>query len=199
MMYKDWDSLKENCLQCRKCSLCETRTNVVFGVGRNDAEVLLIGEGPGHNEDMQGEPFVGRAGQLLDKFLAAVGIKRGDVYIANMVKCRPPENRDPLPAEQEQCIKWLYNQIELLSPKIIFCLGRISAMKFIRPDYKVTIEHGSFIEKDGILMAGTFHPASLLRNPRQKPDAFSDFRKLRDLILTVCNHTPVDVLSPESE
>ena len=131
-MYDNWEQLKSDCMGCMKCELGKTRTKLVFGVGNENAKVLFIGEGPGANEDLQGEPFVGRGGQLLDKFLAAVDLDRKkNIYIANMVKCRPPQNRDPLPAEQEMCIGWLREQTRLLKPKIIVCLGRISATKLI--------------------------------------------------------------------
>ena len=144
---------------------------------------MFIGEGPGENEDLQGEPFVGRGGQLLDKMLAAVDLDRKtNVYIANIVKCRPPKNRDPLPEEQEACIGWLRNQVALIRPKIIVCLGRIAAMRIIKPDMKITREHGQFFEKNGTLMMATLHPAALLRNPNQKPAAFEDFLKLREKI-----------------
>ena len=176
-----WETLEQECLSCRKCSLCETRTNVVFGVGNKSADILFIGEGPGQNEDLQGEPFVGRGGQLLDKMLAAVDLDRKtNIYIANIVKCRPPQNRDPLPEEQEACINWLREQVRLLRPKIIVCLGRIAAAKLIKPDIKITKEHGIFFEKNGVLMMATLHPAALLRNPGQKPGAFEDFLKLRE-------------------
>lgn len=182
-MFSQWKELQENCLACRKCGLCETRHNVVFGVGNPEAKVLFVGEGPGENEDLQGEPFVGRGGQLLDKMLAAVDLdRRTNVYIANIVKCRPPQNRDPLPEEQEACIGWLRNQFALIRPKIIVCLGRIAAMKMIKPDIKITKEHGVFVEKNGVLMMPTLHPAALLRTPAQKPAAFEDFLKLREKI-----------------
>ncbi|MBO5254057.1 MAG: uracil-DNA glycosylase [Clostridia bacterium] len=182
-MYDNFEELKENCLNCRKCGLCETRTNVVVGVGNPRSGILFIGEGPGENEDLQGEPFVGRGGQLLDKMLAAVDLDRKkNIYIANIVKCRPPKNRDPLPEEQEACIEWLRNQVALIRPKIIVCLGRISAMRIIKPDIKITKEHGQFFEKNGVLMMATLHPAALLRNPNQKPAAFEDFLKLREKI-----------------
>ena len=182
-MYDNFEELKENCLNCRKCGLCETRTNVVVGVGNPRSGILFIGEGPGENEDLQGEPFVGRGGQLLDKMLAAVELDRKkNNYIANIVKCRPPKNRDPLPEEQEACIEWLRNQVALIRPKIIVCLGRISAMRIIKPDIKITKEHGQFFEKNGVLMMATLHPAALLRNPNQKPAAFEDFLKLREKI-----------------
>lgn len=188
-MIKNWDELKSACMQCTKCQLNKTRTNVVFGDGSSNSEVLFIGEGPGKTEDETGLPFVGRAGKLLDKFMEAVGISRQDVFIANIVKCRPPQNRDPLPNEQEACIEWLRNQTALLQPKIIVCLGRISAMKLIKPDFKVTKEHGMFFEKNGVLMMGTFHPSALLRNPNNRPAAFEDFRILRDKMNEICEHT----------
>ncbi len=182
-MINDWNKLREVCSQCRQCGLCETRHNVVFGVGPTDAKVMFVGEGPGENEDLQGEPFVGRGGQLLDKYLAAVDLDRHtNIYIANIVKCRPPKNRDPLPEEQEACIGWLRNQFALLRPKILVCLGRVAAMKLIRPDFKITREHGIFFEKNGVLMMATLHPAALLRNPNQKPDAFQDYLTLREKI-----------------
>ncbi|MBR5540157.1 MAG: uracil-DNA glycosylase [Clostridia bacterium] len=189
-MEQNWNGLKSQCMHCRACGLCETRHNVVFGVGNPQAEVLFIGEGPGENEDLQGEPFVGRAGKLLDLMLEAVGLSRKhNIYIANMVKCRPPQNRDPLPEEQEACAHWLAEQIRLISPKIVVCLGRIAAFHFISPDFKVTRQHGEFIEKDGILYMGMFHPAAILRNPNQKPVAFDDFVTLRDKVQEICTHT----------
>jgi len=189
-MYENWEQLKADCMQCRKCGLCETRTNLVFGVGNENAEVMFIGEGPGENEDLQGEPFVGRGGKLLDKYLEAVDLDRKkNIYIANMVKCRPPKNRDPLPQEQDCCIDWLREQTRLIRPKIIVCLGRISAQRLISKDFKVTQQHGQFIEKGGILFMGTFHPAALLRNPNHKPDALEDFLALQRKIKEICDHT----------
>lgn len=189
-MYTGWEPLKKDCLSCARCPLSETRTHLVFGVGNETAEVMLIGEGPGEQEDLRGEPFVGRGGQLLDKYLEAVGLDRKkNVYIANMVKCRPPQNRDPKPEEQEACIGWLREQVRLIRPKIIVCLGRIAAQHLISPDFKVTREHGVFTEKNGTLMMGTFHPASLLRNQSQKPLALEDFLKLREKIREVCERT----------
>ena len=179
-MKMTWEELESTCLQCRKCGLCEKRTNVVFGVGNRSADVMFIGEGPGENEDLQGEPFVGRAGQLLDKMLAAVHLDRHtNIYIANIVKCRPPKNRDPEPDEQDACLPWLRSQVALVRPKIIVCLGRVAAMKLLKPDIKITKEHGEFYERNGVLMMATLHPAALLRNPNNKPAAFEDFLKLR--------------------
>lgn len=177
------DELELQCKGCRKCGLCEDRTNVVFGQGKKDADIMLIGEGPGENEDLQGKPFVGRSGQLLDKFLASVDLSRDkNVYIANMVKCRPPKNRDPKPEEQTLCIDWLRAQFKIIRPKIIVCVGRISAQRLISPDFKVTKQHGEFIEKNGVLMMGTYHPAAILRNPNNKEAAFGDWLALRDKI-----------------
>ena len=177
------DELEIECKQCRKCQLCEGRTNLVFGIGKKDADIMLIGEGPGENEDLQGQPFVGRSGQLLDKFLESVDLSRNkNVYIANMVKCRPPKNRDPKPEEQDMCIDWLRKQFKIIRPKIIVCVGRISAQRLINPNFKVTKEHGVFVEKNGVLMMGTFHPAAILRNPNNKGLAFQDWLALRDKI-----------------
>ncbi len=179
-MYTNWTELEQACKGCEKCNLCHTRTNVVFGMGNPKADILFIGEGPGENEDLEGLPFVGRSGKLLDKMLAAVDLNREEnIYIANIVKCRPPQNRDPFPEEQEACINWLRNQVMIMKPKIIVCLGRIAATKLIKPDMKITKEHGIFFEKNGVLMMATLHPAALLRNPNNKPAAFDDFLKLR--------------------
>lgn len=174
-------ALREQVLGCEKCGLAATRTKVVFGTGTPTARVMLIGEGPGKNEDLQGEPFVGRAGELLDKMLLAAGFSRDEnVYIANMVKCRPPENRDPTPGEVESCIGWLRAQVKILRPRYIVCLGRVAAQHIIAPDFKVTKQHGEFTLKNGVWMMGTYHPAALLRNPNDKPAAFADLLALRD-------------------
>lgn len=188
-MYPTFEALEAACKNCSQCALAKTRTHVVVGGGNRRAEVLFIGEGPGEQEDLRGEPFVGRAGQLLDKMLAAIGLDRSKIYIANIVKCRPPQNRDPLPEEQEACIGWLREQTRFLSPKIIVCLGRIAGMRIIKPDLKITKEHGIWFEKGGILMMATLHPAALLRNPAQKPDAFLDYLSLRDKIVEICERT----------
>lgn len=183
MTVKAMDELKLQCSSCNKCKLKDTRTNVVFGVGNPEAEIMFVGEGPGENEDIQGEPFVGLAGQLLDKYLKVIGLSRKEnIYIANIVKCRPPQNRDPEADEQECCIQWLRAQTRIIKPRIIICLGRIAAQKLISEDFKVTRQHGEFIKKGNILFMGTFHPAALLRNPGNKPDALSDFQNLRDKI-----------------
>ena len=180
-MYSTWEELESACRSCTKCDLCEGRTNVVVGMGNPNAKVMFVGEGPGEQEDLQGKPFVGRSGQLLDKMLDAVDLDRNkNIYIGNIVKCRPPKNRDPLPEEQEMCIDWLRSQFMLIRPKIIVCLGRIAAIRLIRPDFHIMKEHGEFFEKNGVLMMATLHPAALLRNPNNKPGAFEDFLKLRE-------------------
>ena len=175
----EMEKMREQCLECTRCHLCETRTNVVFGVGPEDAKIMFIGEGPGENEDLQGEPFVGRAGKLLDDMLELIDLDRSKVYIANMVKCRPPKNRDPLPEEQNACAPWLSRQIELINPRVMVCLGRISAMPFIPPDYKITKEHGQWFEKDGRQVMAIYHPAALLRDPRKRPETFDDLKKIQ--------------------
>lgn len=176
------EQLKRECLDCRSCGLCETRTNVVFGKGNPDADVLFIGEGPGEQEDIQGLPFVGRAGQLLDKMLDAAGIPSDRIYIANTVKCRPPKNRDPLPEEKAACRPWLEKQIERINPRFVISLGRISAVDHVKEDIKITREHGKWIEKNGRKYMAMLHPAALLRNPNLKPEAFADFITLREAL-----------------
>ena len=184
-----WEALKEECLHCQKCGLAATRTNVVFGDGCETAEVLFIGEGPGANEDAQGLPFVGRAGKLLDDMLEMINLDRSKVYIANTVKCRPPENRDPLNVEKDACIDYLRRQTALLKPKIIVCLGRIAAMEIIKEDFKITQEHGQWFEKAGIQMMALYHPAALLRDPRRRPETFDDLKRLQAKIREICDHT----------
>ena len=191
-MSDSWEAIERDCESCKECSLWETRTNVVFGVGSREAEVLFVGEGPGANEDAQGEPFVGRAGRLLDDMLALIGLAREDIYIANIVKCRPPQNRDPLGVEQDACIEYLRRQVRLLRPKLIVCLGRIAAMRIIRPDYKITQEHGQWVQKGDFQITAFYHPAALLRDPRRRPEAFDDLKGLQAKIREVCTHTKVD-------
>lgn len=173
------NELKKECEACRKCELCESRSNIVFGVGNENADIMLIGEAPGENEDLQGQPFVGRSGKLLDEMTGEFGLFRNkNIYIANMLKCRPPKNRDPKPSEQELCLDWLKRQIEIIDPKIIVCVGRIAAQKLISKDFKVTKQHGEFVEIDGRLYTGTYHPAAILRNINNKPLALGDWEKI---------------------
>ncbi len=173
------EALAHSCAECQRCALGSTRTNLVFGTGNPNADLLFVGEAPGEQEDLSGTPFVGRAGQLLDKFLLAVDIERQDVYIANILKCRPPKNRDPLPEEEDACIEFLREQVRLIRPKIIVCLGRISAMRLIKPDFKITKEHGVWFEKGNFLMTAVYHPAALLRDPRKKEDMLEDMKKIK--------------------
>ena len=189
-MENQYEVLRQECLSCQKCPLAQTRNHVVFGAGVPNAEVVFIGEGPGENEDLQGQPFVGRGGALLDKYLQAVDLSREkNIYITNMVKCRPPQNRDPHPDEVANCIGYLGRQLEIIRPKIIVCLGRIAANALIEKGFKVTKQHGQWFEKNGVFMMGTFHPAALLRNPHNKPDAFEDMLALQKKIREICDHT----------
>ena len=179
---QDWNGLEQTCLNCTKCGLCQTRHNVVFGVGPRDADVMFIGEGPGEQEDLQGEPFVGAAGKLLDDMLSIIDLSRENCYIANIVKCRPPHNRDPLETEQDACIDYLRNQVALIRPKIIVCLGRIAAMRIIKPDFRITREHGAWTEKNGVWMTAIYHPSALLRDLTKRPETFDDLLSLREKI-----------------
>ena len=183
------DELKKGCEACRKCALGSSRKNSVFERGSRQAKLMLVGEAPGGKEDETGIPFVGAAGQLLDKYLEAVGIDREEVYICNILKCRPPQNRDPLPEEQEACMDHLRAQVRQVKPRMIVCLGRIAAMRLISPDYKITKEHGQFTFKDGMWMTAIYHPAALLRDPHKKPDTFVDLKALQAKIQEVCDHT----------
>ncbi len=175
----DWRELKQECETCTNCELCKTRTNTVFGVGREDADILFIGEGPGEQEDLQGVPFVGAAGKLLDDMLSIIDLDRSKCYIANVVKCRPPGNRDPLEEEQIACNRFLENQIALINPKIIICLGRIAAQKIIHPRFSITREHGRWIYRDGIWYTAWYHPSALLRDLSKRPETFDDLLNLR--------------------
>ena len=172
-----WESLEGMCRECGRCSLCQTRTNLVFGVGNRNADLMFVGEAPGEQEDLQGIPFVGAAGQLLDLYLEAVGIAREQVYIANILKCRPPRNRDPLPEEQDACIGYLREQVKLIRPKMIVCLGRIAAMRLIKPDYRITKEHGIWVQKGAFEMTAVYHPSLLLRgNIAYKEQMLTDMK-----------------------
>ena len=174
-----WDVLKTECASCRACPLCEGRHNLVFGVGNEHADLMFVGEGPGEQEDLQGVPFVGPAGKLLDSMLEMIDLDRSRIYIANMVKCRPPHNRDPQASEMAACRAWLDRQIALVDPKLIVCLGRISAMALIREDFRITREHGLWFDKDGRRILATFHPSALLRDTSRRPEAFMDLREIR--------------------
>jgi len=175
----DIKELENECLNCSKCELAATRNNVVFGTGDINSDLMFIGEGPGEQEDLQGEPFVGRAGQLLDIMLEIIGLSRDSVYICNIVKCRPPRNRDPLPEEKNSCRNWLDKQIELVDPKLVVCLGRISSTSLIDPDFKITKQHGQFYDIAGRRFMALYHPAALLRDVSKRPETFVDLKTLQ--------------------
>lgn len=176
----DWETLQKVCMECTKCGLCETRNHVVFGVGDQNADIMFVGEGPGEQEDLKGEPFVGPAGKLLDDMMSIIDLDRQNSYIANIVKCRPPRNRDPLETEQDACIDYLRNQVALVKPKIIVCLGRIAATRLIRSDFRITREHGAWTERGGIWFTATYHPSALLRDVSKRPEAFNDLMAIRE-------------------
>lgn len=171
--------LEEYCIRCNKCPLHKTRTNVVFGDGDPNSMIMFIGEGPGYNEDKQGKPFVGAAGQLFDKMLKAIEFKREEVYIANIVKCRPPNNRNPLAEEVRNCIDYLRWQVKLVNPKIIVCLGAVSAQNIINKDFKITKDRGIWVKKGNFYIMPTFHPAALLRDESKKRPAWEDFKNIK--------------------
>ncbi len=174
-----WEKLRADCRHCMDCELGKTRHSLVFGVGCESADVMFIGEGPGEQEDLQGEPFVGPAGKLLDTMLELIDLDRSKVYIANIVKCRPPRNRDPLPDEQAACMPWLTRQIDLVDPKILVFLGRIAAMAFIKPDFRITREHGQWFDVGGRRAMAIYHPSALLRDPGKRPETFVDLKTLQ--------------------
>lgn len=178
---ESWEGLRNICSECKRCGLCETRKHVVFGIGREDADILFVGEGPGEQEDLTGIPFVGPAGKLLDDMLSIIELDRNtNCYIANVVKCRPPRNRDPLETEQDACIGYLRNQVALIRPKVIVCLGRIAAKKLIDPDYRITRQHGQWVEKNGVWMTAIYHPSALLRDLNKRPETFEDLLSIRE-------------------
>ena len=190
----DLSAQRSDCLVCRRCPLCQTRTKVVYGVGPETSPVMFIGEGPGEQEDLQGEPFVGAAGKLLDDMLSIIGINRQNCYIANVVKCRPPGNRDPLDEEQAACIGYLRRQVELIKPQIIVCLGRIAARRIIDPEYRITREHGTWICRNGTWMTAIYHPSALLRDVSKRPETFTDLlsieEKLHEVHANMKERTP---------
>ena len=181
----DWTQLEEACHKCVNCGLCNLRNNIVFGVGRKDADIMFVGEGPGEQEDFQGIPFVGAAGKLLDGMISIIDLDRTNVYIANIVKCRPPRNRDPEECEQDACFGYLQNQIELVNPKIIVCLGRVAAKRLIHPNFRITREHGTWICKNGIWITAMYHPSALLRDLNKRPETFEDLLEIRSKLREV--------------
>ena len=185
-MEDNWTRLRRDCDGCERCALCRGRGKLVFGDGSETARIMLIGEGPGEQEDLQGLPFVGPAGKLLDDMLELIDLDRSKVYIANIVKCRPPRNRDPLPEEQAACSSFLARQIALVQPMIIVCLGRIAAQGIIKADLRITREHGKWFEHAGTMYMATYHPSALLRDESKRPEAFEDLVKLRQQIRELC-------------
>ena len=183
------NELKNRCLGCKECPLGAQRTNLVFGTGKENAEIMLIGEGPGEQEDLQGIPFVGKAGMLLDDMLSMIDLDRSRVYIANIVKCRPPKNRDPLPEEKNACSHWLRAQIDIVKPRIIICLGRIAAAEIIDGDFKISRQHGQWFDLDGVRCMAIYHPAALLRDGHKRPETFADLREIRAEIRRICDRT----------
>lgn len=173
------NELELKCRSCHKCRLHHSRTNLVFGVGKPDADIMFIGEGPGEQEDLLGEPFVGPAGKFLDEMLSIIDLDRSKVYIANIVKCRPPMNRDPVDDEQDACIGYLREQIRLINPKIVVCLGRIAAKRIMDPNFKITVSHGDWMCIDGVWHMAMYHPSALLRDVYKRPDTFSDILSIR--------------------
>lgn len=185
-MYNNWEELEDVVKQCRKCRLCENRKNVVFGVGNREADIMFIGEGPGADEDTQGEPFVGKAGKLMNMAFDMLGIKREEVYIANIVKCRPPNNRNPQDDEAESCLDYLRNQVILVKPKIIVLLGSVALKNILGKEYGITASRGKWLERKGILYMPTWHPAALLRDENKKIDFIKDLKQVIKRYNEIC-------------
>ena len=181
-MYDNWEDLEKSIIDCNKCKLCSNRTNIVFGQGNKDADIMFIGEGPGADEDMQGIPFVGKAGKLMNMAFEGVGIKREDVYIANIVKCRPPQNRVPEQSEADSCLNYLRNQVILVKPKIIVLLGSTALKNILGKDLSITACRGKWIEKKGIYYLPTWHPAALLRDENKKIEFWRDLKTVLEKI-----------------
>lgn len=179
-MYETWEELEESIKNCNKCKLYSGRKNIVFGTGNKNADIMFIGEGPGADEDVQGEPFVGKAGQLMNKAFEALEIERKDVYISNIVKCRPPQNRNPEKDEAEVCMDYLRNQVILVKPKIIVLLGSVALKNILGEEYAITKERGNWIEKKEIWYMPTFHPAALLRDDSKKIDFWRDLKLVKE-------------------
>ena len=181
-MYDNWEQLEETAKECKKCKLCQNRNNVVFGTGNRQASLMFIGEGPGADEDLQGTPFVGKAGKLMNMAFEAIGLKREEVYIANIVKCRPPGNRNPQDDEANACLDYLRNQVILVKPKIIVLLGSVALKNILGKEYGITASRGKWIERKGILYMPTWHPAALLRDETKKVDFINDLNLVKNKI-----------------
>ena len=177
-MYDNWEQLEETAKECKKCKLCQNRNNVVFGTGNRQSSLMFIGEGPGADEDLQGTPFVGKAGKLMNMAFEAIGLKREEVYIANIVKCRPPVNRNPQDDEANACLDYLRNQVILVKPKIIVLLGSVALKNILGKEYGITASRGKWIERKGILYMPTWHPAALLRDESKKIDFIRDLQEV---------------------
>ncbi len=179
-MFDNWEELENSIKDCNKCKLCKQRTNIVFGVGNKNAEIMFIGEGPGADEDRQGEPFVGKAGQLMNKAFLGLGINREEVYIANVVKCRPPQNRNPEKDEAGACLNYLRNQVILVKPKIVVLLGSVALKNILGEEFGITASRGKWVEKKGILYMPTWHPAALLRDESKKIEFWQDLKEVME-------------------
>jgi len=179
-MRTSWPQLLDEVYACQKCRLCATRTNVVPGEGNPGADLMFIGEGPGRDEDLQGRPFVGRSGELLTRMIHAIGLEREQVYICNVVKCRPPQNRNPEPDEANACLNYLRAQVALVRPKVVVLLGKVACRYTLQQDISVMRDHGKWFERKGVWFMPTYHPSALLRDPSKKRDAWEDFQKIRD-------------------
>lgn len=177
-MYDNWEELEHSIIDCKKCKLCKNRTNIVFGTGNKNADIMFIGEGPGADEDKQGEPFVGKAGKLMNEAFKGIGINREDVYIANIVKCRPPSNRVPEEDEATACLNYLRNQVILVKPKIIVLLGSTALKNILGKEYGITNTRGRWIERKGIMYMPTWHPAALLRAENKKIEFWKDLKQV---------------------
>ena len=181
-----WEELENRCRSCTGCALHKTKTKTVFGCGNRTSKVMFVGEAPGESEDLQGLPFVGASGQLLDRYLDAVGLPRESVYIANILKCRPPHNRDPLPEEEDICINFLRAQLRLVKPKLLVCLGRIAAARLIKPNFRITAEHGKWFEKGGYALCAVYHPSALLRDASKREDMLKDMWDIARRVKELC-------------
>lgn len=182
-MFETWEELEKSIIGCKKCKLCTGRNNIVFGTGNKDADLMFIGEGPGADEDREGEPFVGRAGKLMNMAFDGIGIKREEVYIANIVKCRPPSNRNPETDEADACIDYLRNQVMLVKPKVIVLLGSVALKNILGNEYGITASRGNWVERKGILYMPTWHPAALLRDENKKIEFWKDLKQVKEKIV----------------
>lgn len=188
-MYDNWEDLEKSIIGCQKCDLCKTRKNIVFEDGNRNSKVMIIGEGPGENEDITGKPFVGRAGMLMNHALEGLGIKRQKIYITNIVKCKPPHDRNPLKQEAEACLNYLRNQVILVNPQIVILMGSVATQNILGENIKISRVRGIWQEKRGIMYMPTWHPAALLRDENKKVDFWRDLRKVIDL----CKERDIDI------